>query len=89
MTSLQEEKSMETLIRAFDTNIVNSNTKIIKPWKTKIFRLIRNMDISQIIDSDLIHGCFILIMTLQILYYIGNVFVDLCFTISWQELTPL
>src|SRR3990167_7541327 len=62
-------------IKSFECHRVASSTKLIKPWKVKIFRLIRYMDIAQATESNLIHGMFLVVQSLQLIYYTFEVYL--------------
>ena len=73
-----EDRQLLEGMRAFENDFQISSKSSAKPWLIKLFRLIRFMDISQTIESDLIHGLFLLIQSLQQIYYLLSIYV-LCF----------
>lgn len=64
-----DETNIQRSILSFESSTKSSGTKIIKPWKTKLFRLIREMDLSQTLESSFGHSIIILLQTLQMIYY--------------------
>ena len=70
-----DERAFQHSMKAFESHFVASSSRMIKPWKVKTFRLVRYMDISQSIESDFIHSMFLIIQSLQLIYYNFSVYV--------------